>query len=156
MKILIIYDSIYGNTEKIAQAIRDGLEHEVIMLHVKDAHISDVKTCDFLLVGSPTHGGRPMPSISTFLQKIPSGSLINVPVSAFDTRFAPEEHGIGLRVIMSILQFAGPKIARILMAKGGSFLSEPMGFIVEDKKGPLCEGEIERAKAWAKSIQRRI
>lgn len=156
MKTLIIFDSVFGNTETIARTIGQGLENDVTVSSVKDVSISDVKSCDVLIVGSPTHGGRPTPLLASFLQKIPTGSLINVRVGAFDTRFAPFEHGIGLRILMSVVQFAAERIGKTLVKKGGLLLAEPVGFIVEDKEGPLEAGEIERAKAWGRSLRRKL
>ena len=59
MKAFIIYDSVYGNTEKIAQAIGDGLTGDVKVVRVGDVDPSELKPCDLLIVGSPVHGGRP-------------------------------------------------------------------------------------------------
>jgi flavodoxin len=53
MKSFIIYDSIYGNTEKIAQAIGDGLTGEVKVVRVGEVNPSELKTFDLLIIGSP-------------------------------------------------------------------------------------------------------
>jgi len=40
----------------------------------------------------------------------------------------------------------------VLAGKSGTQVVEPEGFIVEGKEGPLKEGEVERAAAWAKTL----
>jgi flavodoxin len=152
MKALIIYDSMYGNTEKIAQAIGDGLTGEVKVVRIGEANPSEVKTCDLLILGSPVHGGRATPAIDAFVKKLPADSLQGISVAAFDTRFEQEEQGVGLRILMSIIRYAADRIAKDLVKKGGKLIAEPEGFIVENKEGPLKQGELERANKWAQAM----
>lgn len=152
MKALVIYDSVYGNTQKIAQAIGDGLTGEVKVVPVGDMNASEVRSFDLLVVGSPVHGGRATPSIEAFLQQLPAHALEGKSVAAFDTRFEAEEQGIGLRILMSVIRYAAERIARELAKKGGRLAAEPEGFIVEQKEGPLKQGELERASQWAKAM----
>lgn len=77
--------------------------------------------------------------------------LKDVDVAAFDTRFAAENHRIGLRILMYVIRYAAERIAKTLVNKGGKLVVKPKGFIVENKEGPLKQGERERAKAWATS-----
>jgi len=56
MKVLIVYDSVYGNTEKVAKAIGDAITGEVKVLRVGELNSSELKTFDLLIVGSPTQG----------------------------------------------------------------------------------------------------
>jgi flavodoxin I len=153
MKAFIIYDSVYGNTEKIAKAIGDGLAGDVNVVRVGDVKASEVQTGDLLIVGSPVHGGRATPAIDAFLQQLPPHSLEGKQVAAFDTRFEAEEQGVGLRLLMSMIRYAAERIVKDLTKKGGRLVAEPAGFIVENKEGPLKQGELERASAWAKGMQ---
>ena len=139
MKAYIIYDSMYGNTQKIAQAIGEGLTGEV-------------KVCDLLIIGSPVHGGRATPALDAFIKQLPANSLEGISVAAFDTRFESEEQGVGLRILMSVIRYAAERIAKDLAKKGGRLVAEPEGFIVENKEGPLKQGELERASKWAKQL----
>jgi flavodoxin len=152
MKAFIIYDSWYGNTEKIAQAIGSGLAGEVKVLRVGEANPSELKTCDLLIVGSPVHGGRATPELDAFIKQLPANSLEGISVAAFDTRFELEEQGAGLRLVMNIFRYAAERIAKALVKKGGVPVAKPEGFIVEEKAGPLKQGEIERATKWATQL----
>lgn len=150
MKTLVLYDSLYGNTEKIAQAIAGALGAKAET--VVDRASGDLAGLELLIVGCPTHGGRPSEPMSDFIGKIADGDLGGVKIATFDTRFARDEHGKPLQMLMRMIGFAGPKLAEALSKKGGELVGEPEGFIVEDKEGPLKTGELERAAAWAKNL----
>ncbi|MGZ3628337.1 MAG: flavodoxin family protein [Ktedonobacteraceae bacterium] len=152
MKACIIYDSMYGNTQKVAQAIGEGLTGEVKLVRIGEANPSELKTCDLLIIGSPVHGGRATPALDTFIKQLPANSLEGISVAAFDTRFESEEQGVGLRLLMSVIRYAAPRLAKAMEKKGGILVAEPEGFIVENKEGPLKEGELERATKWASQL----
>ena len=154
MKALIVYDSVYGNTEKIAKAIGGAITGDIKVLHTGETSSSDLKELDLLIVGSPTHGGRPTPAVKEFLSKIPSNALKNVDVTSFDTRFSAKSKGVGvgIRVLVRVIGYAAGRIANTLKDKGGYLVASPEGFIVEGNEGPLKQGELERAAGWAKEI----
>lgn len=152
MTTLIIYDSQFGNTEKIAQAIGSGISGEVKVLRASAAKLADLESVDLLIIGSPTQGGRATQSVQNFINAIPADGLKNVRVAAFDTRFSEKESGFGLRLVMKIFSFAAGRIAKMLESKSGKLAATPEGFIVIGKEGPLKEGELERATEWAKRI----
>jgi flavodoxin len=152
MSILIIYNSTYGNTEKIARAIGSGISGEVKVLRANEAKISDLESVNLLIIGSPTQGGRPTPAVQQFFNNIPTDGLKNIKVAAFDTRFSEKDSNLALRLVMKTVGYAAGKIAKILEGKGGKLAVPPEGFIVSGKKGPLKEGELERAMVWAKSL----
>ncbi len=152
MKAYVIYDSTYGNTEKIAQAIGNGLTGEVNVMRLGEVNPAELGTCSLLIVGSPVHGGRATPELDAFIKQIPANSLEGVSIAAFDTRFEAEEQGVGLRILMSVIRYAAPRIAKALVKKGGILVAEPEGFIVENKEGPLKQGELERATRWATKL----
>jgi flavodoxin I len=144
MKVLIVYDSVYGNTQKIAKAIGAAITGEVKVLRVDEANPSELKTIGLLIVGSPTHGGRPTQVIRDLLNKIPEASLRGINVAAFDTRISTR--------LVGVFGYAAGRIASNLKRKGGTLIASPQGFFVKGSKGPLKEGELERAAGWAKGI----
>ncbi len=155
LKALIIYDSKFGNTEKIARAIGEAITPlgKVKVVKAGDANPSELSSIDFLIVGSPTHAGRATRATKEFLKKIPANALENVGVAAFDTRFSAEDKGIGVRILLRVLGYAAGRMANRLEHKGGHLAAEPEGFIVEDSEGPLKKGELEQAAIWAKKIK---
>ncbi|MEP7204918.1 MAG: flavodoxin domain-containing protein [Candidatus Saccharibacteria bacterium] len=154
MNTLVVYDSDYGNTEKIAKAIADAVTktHQVRLLRVGEATPADLPPIDLLVVGSPTQGGMATKALQEYLKKLSPNSLAGVRVAAFDTRYSIKEQGKSLRLLMRIIGFAAPRIATTLRKKGGDLVADPEGFIVDNKSGPLKPGELERATAWMKTI----
>ncbi|MFH1647022.1 MAG: flavodoxin family protein [Chloroflexota bacterium] len=144
MKVLVVYDSLYGNTEEIARAIGGGFTGEVKVLRVGEVNPSEIKAVDLFIVGSPTQAGRASPGMRDFLNKIPGSSLEGINVAAFDTRVPTK--------IVKVFGYAAGRIAGNLEGKGGTLVVPPEGFFVKGTKGPLKEGELERAAVWAKGI----
>jgi len=144
MKTLVVYDSVHGNTEKIARAIGDAITGEVKVLRVGEVSSSELETFDLLIVGSPTHGGRPTQAIRDFLNEAPVSAIEGTNVAAFDTRVTSR--------LARIFGYAAGRIAGSLKRKGGNLIASPEGFFVKGTEGPLKEGEIERAAGWAKEI----
>jgi flavodoxin I len=144
MKALIVYDSLYGNTEQIAKAIGGAITGDVNVLHVSETNPAELGSFDLLIVGSPTQGGRPTKTIQELLGKIRADALKNVSVTSFDTRIQTK--------LVKIFGYAAGRIANSLKDKGGTLIASAEGFFVKSTKGPLVEGELERAAAWAKGI----
>ena len=146
MKIVIVYDSVYANTEKIARAIAEAISpaNEVKVLRAGEANPPELASTDLLIVGSPTHAGRPTTAIQDFLNRAPELSLKGVKVAAFDTRATSK--------FTKIFGNAAGRIAGHLTKKGAVLITSPEGFFVTGTKGPLKQGELERAAAWAKGM----
>jgi flavodoxin len=153
MKTLILYDSIFGNTQKIAQAIATALDCPDV-LQVVNANLNQLSGLDLLIVGSPTRGFRPTPAITAFLKSIPKHGLQGVNVAAFDTRIELSTISSGvLRTMVNFFGYAAQPIAKQLQKKGGNLILPPTGFFVDASEGPLTTGELERAAIWAQSSQ---
>ena len=146
MKILLVYDTQYGNTEQIAKAIAGGLSSsgEVRTLKISEIKATDVDGINLIIVGSPTQGSKATPAIQKFLDTLPKNSLKDTKSAAFDTRMTNR--------IIRMFGYAAPKIAKSLEGKGAAQLVQPEGFWVKSGKGPLKEGELERATKWAENI----
>jgi flavodoxin len=151
---LIIYDSDFGNTEKVAHALAVGAAEagKVIRKTVSEVNPIDLYSVDLVLIGSPTQGGRPTEQMQALLGRLSNDIMKNVRVAAFDTRYAIDAHGRWLKFIMKRVGFAAPRIAAALVEKGARLISQPQGFIVHDQKGPLEPGELERARLWSRDL----
>ncbi len=144
MKALIVYDSVYGNTEKIVKAIGGVITGEVRVLRVDEANPAELESVDLLIVGSPTQGGRQTKAIQEFLGKIPANALKNVSVASFDTRLKTK--------LVKVFGYAAGRVADGLKDRGGNLIAPTEGFFVKSTKGSLLDGELERAAGWAKAI----
>ncbi len=153
MRALIVFDSVYNNTEKIARAIGAALPPEAVKVVKADAFKrSDLDDINLLIVGSPTQGGRATQNLQNMIDSIPANGLRNVFITAFDTRMTGEKNGFGIRMLVKVFGWAAGRIAETLKSKGGSLIVLPEGFVVEGREGPLKTGEIERATTWGKQI----
>jgi len=151
MNAHVIYDSVFGNTEKIAQAIGAALNAPVVK--VDAAALAQLNDLQLLIVGSPTRGFRPTPAIADFIKAIPAGALQGVRVTAFDTRIALETIKSGFfRGIVKMGGYAAQPITTALVKKGATQAQAPEGFIVQAEQGPLSAGELDRAAAWARQL----
>jgi flavodoxin len=155
MKITIVYDSVFGNTAKVAEAMftAASVNHEAKLISVNDPEGFVIKEIDFLVVGSPTRGFRPTPAISGFIRSLPRNALSGKFVAAFDTRVKLEDiTSKALRFMVKTGGYAGKPILNQLKKKGGKPVGLPEGFFVTGEEGPLYEGEIKRAQAWIKVL----
>ena len=153
MKILIVFDSLYGNTEKIAQAIKEGLSsgNEVALVRADQASANDIEKMDLVLVGSPTHGGQFSEAVKNFFKSIPDKGLQGKRAAAFDTGMSKENESGFVKGVISFFGYASKRIGKELTKKGAT-LTGAETFFVLGKEGPLKEGEIERARQWAKGL----
>lgn len=153
MNVFIIYDSFFGNTERIAQAIGAAFGVPEKVRRVSDVKLADLAGVQLLIVGSPTRAFRPSPATTAFLKSIPKGGLQGVKVAAFDTRADLRDvHSALLTAFVKLLGYAAEPIAGRLKKKGGQLVAAPEGFFIKDTEGPLKDGELERAAAWGASL----
>ncbi|MEU5868248.1 MULTISPECIES: flavodoxin domain-containing protein [unclassified Nonomuraea] len=163
MKALVVYESMYGNTERIAQAVAEGLatrmRAEVAEVGSAPGHVGGEVA--LLVVGGPTHAfsmsrastrdsaaqqaGGPLVSrgrgVREWLATL-STSSAGLCSAAFDTRVArPRLPGS-----------AGRAVAKRLRRLGVRLVVPPRGFYVAGTQGPLVPGELERARQWGESL----
>jgi flavodoxin len=158
MKILVVYDSVFGNTEQIARAIGTALESagsvEILLAGQAAPHLSGV---DLLVLGSPTRGFRPTEAVTHLLNSLDKNGLQSTAAASFDTRIALETIGSpALRFVVDKGGYAASSIAKTLQKKGCQLVLPPEGFLVTGEQGPLKEGELERAAAWASRLVQNV
>jgi flavodoxin len=146
MKSLVVYDSSFGNTEIIAQAIGKVLGEvgKVQVVRPDAVNPADLAAADLLVVGSPTQGGMPTKPLAGFIDSLSGASIEGKRVAAFDTSMT--------MWIARVLGCAGGRIAKRLEKKGAVLVAPAAAFIVKDRGGPLAEGEVERAADWTREI----
>jgi flavodoxin len=155
MKALVVYDSVFGNTEKVAQAIAGSLGTSA--LPVGEVTLEMLSGLDLWVVGSPTRGFRPTEDIAKLLNGLNKNQLDGMRVAAFDTRILLDTiDSKALRFIVDKGGYAASTISKILQKKGGELIADPEGFLVTGEEGPLKEGELERATAWALQLPEKL
>jgi hypothetical protein len=172
MHALILYESMFGNTRAIADAIADGLRDagsaEVAVMAAPEASPDEVEAAALLVVGGPTHvhgmasarslkaaqadavkHDRPDPALTEpvirdwFETIVPGGGRR---AAAFDTRIGKPK---------LITGSAAHGVADRLRRHGYDVVAED-SFIVDGTAGPLHEGELDRARAWGSSLASQV
>jgi hypothetical protein len=173
MRAVVVYESIFGNTRAVAEAIAEGLRErvEVDLRPVGEAGTDACAGADLLVVGGPTHV-HGMTS-----ERSREGAVAEARTRGLETPDLAQV-GPGLRAWLDGLRrvgdaqaasfdtrMHGPKlltgsaagsIGRRLKADGYPLLAEPESFVVQHTEGPLGEGERERARAWGALLGARL
>ena len=156
MKGIVVYDTSYGNTRKVAETIAETLKEsgvEVDLFSIKGVKTLNAKDYGFLGLGSPTKFGTMSFAMKSFLGKVKTEEWMNKPFIAFDTE-NPEnvEKAQAEKKEWS----AAEKIADKLKEKNMKQLMPVLKALVLGWKGPLAEGEIERTKGYAKEFATKL
>ena len=123
MKAMVVFDSVHGNTAFTAQVIGNAIGVAVDeILWVGGVVSPKLKGLDLLIVGSPSHRGKPTLALQGFFQII-DPDLKGIRVAAFDTR--------GARKLLSVFGYAARWLAKEMEARGGTLVVPPQGFFVE-------------------------
>jgi hypothetical protein len=160
MRALVVYESMFGNTQQIARAVADGLSTgmTVDLVEVGAAPTDIPDDVDLLVVGGPTHTfamSRPATRRSAAEQA--QGALVSSGIglrewlaavrngsaaaAAFDTQVKSFFSGSAARVA-----------TRCLRGLGFSIATPATGFYVTGTPGPLVEGELDRARQWGNDL----
>jgi flavodoxin len=166
MKAVVVYESIWGNTAAVARAIAEGLGPDVPALSTSEATSQAIAGVDLLVAGAPVQGFS-LPSekmregiradprkndasadfshrpLRTWLEALPAGAGTGRS-AAFETRVRGP-FGHATKAIVERLEGAGYPLA-----------AEPEGFVVKGTKGPLRDGELERARDWGAELARSL
>jgi hypothetical protein len=163
-RALVAYESMFGNTERVAHAVATGLRLEgfdATVVDVSENPHLDLDALDLLVVGAPTHafslsrpttradavqqGGRAAAAdlgMREWCHALPTDWRPPL-AAAFDTRVTKVRY---------LPASASRRAARILAEHGCTLLSSPTGFLVHDVPGPLESREIDRAIAWSRRV----
>jgi hypothetical protein len=169
MRAVVVYESMFGDTRQIAEAIGDGLglEFEATVVAVNQVAAGQLVGTDLLVVGGPTHVrglSRPKTRAGAVDQAAqPESGIVLEPGAAgpglrewFSTLTDPPARAAAFdtRVQMSPLVTgrAAPKIARSLQRSGCQLVAEAESFLVTTKQPTLVAGERDRARAWGETL----
>lgn len=172
MRALVTFESVYGNTRAIAEAVGDGLGElgEVTVESHDEVDAAAAQRADLVVVGSPTH----MHGLPTSLSRkmaAQAGEEEGVTLDPSATAGAgtrtwlSQQSGDGraaaafdTRIDKSpaLTGSAARGIAKRLRRRGFELAVDPESFFVEDAEGPLAAGELERAREWGRAVAGRL
>jgi flavodoxin len=161
MRIVIVADSQFGNTTRIAEAIGRGAagagDVSVISAGEADAQAVLAEHVDLLIAGGPTVSRGMTPTFARFIDAVAT-SARGLSVAAFDTRYRGSE---------LLLGSAGKRAAEKLQHAGARMVSPKESFYVVRAEAPrgersrpglakLADGEEARAEAWGRSLVKSV
>jgi len=172
MKAVVVFESMYGNTRAIAEAVAKGIGTDgavdVTVVPVGEADGELVRQADLLVVGGPTHAH----GMSHAATRRAAREAAGKPDSTLRLDPAADVEGPGVRGWLARLDStgavsaafdtrldappvftgrAGPKIARQLQRRGFAPVADAESFLVT-KKTELCSGETARAQDWGSRL----
>ena len=164
MGALVVYESMFGNTRAVAEAVAEGLRTAmpVEVLEVSAAPpLELLDDVELLVVGAPTHAfgmsrpetrrdaservGRPVISDTMGLREWLAEAYSaprDIAVAAFDTHVKTP----------MIPGWAGHAAEKRLRRAGARVVGKPASFYVHGYTGPLHPGELDRARAWGEEL----
>jgi hypothetical protein len=161
MTTLVVHESMFGNTRTVARAIAAELPRPVEVVDVADAPTPLPPDVDLLVVGGPTHafsmsrastrhdavaqGAAPeheSGGIREWLAGLPA-TTPNIAVATFDTRVAK---------VRRLPGSAARSASKVVARRGLGRVIAVESFYVDGVDGPLLDGEVERARDWARSL----
>lgn len=127
-KILVVYYSESGNTERMAEAVADGARSvdgtHITLMTTEDVHTDDLLAADAIIVGSPVYNANVSPEISAFIASWPfeGQPLKNKIGAAFVTAggISAGEEIVQMNLLQSMLVFG-------MIVVGGPDWTQPFG-----------------------------
>jgi flavorubredoxin len=164
VRALVAYESMFGNTERVARAVAAGLRLEGVtadVVNVGRAETVDLDGVDLLVVGAPTHGFS-LSRAATRADAVRQGGRADAQgvgmrewlrtLEGTDRRLLVTTFDTRVTKVRYLPASASHRAARELAEHGHTLVSAPMGFLVRDVSGPLESREIDRAIAWSRRV----
>lgn len=163
MRALVIYESMFGNTRTIAEAIGEGLgdQLEVDVVEVNDAPELVPEDVGLLVVGGPTHVfgmSRPKTRESAVQQGATAVTPGAIGLREWLGRLAPVDPGLPAATFDTRVKrprmpgSAARKAQRRLRRLGARIVAPAANFWVDGTPGPLLVGEANRAQQWGEAL----
>ena len=150
-KVLVVFDTTYGNTEKLGREIVAGIEEsglaECKVINIDDVEAEDLSVYDGVLFGGPIHAFRATRGTKGAVKKAAKKGLDGKLVSTFDTYQAPGHAGKAAQQIEDELK---------KRAKGAKIFSPGLTALVLDRKGPLHDDEPGKAREFGQRFAKEL
>ena len=150
MKVIVAYESKYGNTRLVAEAIIEGMkeveEIETVLSELKEADLNKVPDYDAILIGSPNHWGGPTRGVRKFIDKLSKLNLEGKLFAVFDTCLGKD------------FEKAVKKMEKRINEKvpGMKQIAPGLSIRVQGMKGPILEEELPKCREFGSKIATQI
>jgi len=149
-KVIVAYESKYGNTRLVAEAIIEGMREvegiETVLSELKEADLDKVPDYDAILIGSPNHWGGPTRGVRKFIDKLSKLNLEGKLFAVFDTCLGKDFE----KAVKKMEKRINEKVPGIKQIAPG------LSIRVQGMKGPLVEGELPKCKEFGSKIATQI
>jgi len=145
-KVIVVYESKYGNTKLVAETIIEGIRQvegmEAVLHEVKEVDLHQIPSYDAILIGSPNHIGEPTRGVKKFIDKLGKLGLEGKLFAVFDTYLGKD------------FEKAVKKMEKRINEKvpGLKIISPGLSIKVQEMKGPVVEGELPKCKEFGTKI----
>ena len=155
MRFIIAFDTLYGNTRKVAEFVASELikhGHETELVDLKKTKPKEVQG-DVLILGSPTRMGKMSRRAARFAKKIDHEAWKDRPMAVFDTIMELPPDGEGRAKVMEWTENgAAIRLRELLRSRGFKVHDDVLRVTVMGRKGPLTMGAEEASRAWARDL----
>ncbi|MEM2262655.1 MAG: flavodoxin domain-containing protein [Candidatus Bathyarchaeia archaeon] len=145
-KVLIVFESRYGNTKHVAESITEGIREndgiDVSLREVKDVDLNEISLFDAILIGSPNHVGGPTRGIRGFIDRLGGLRLEGRRYAVFDT-FMGGDFKKAVKKMEKHISEKAPDLKRVVAG---------LSIKVKGIKGPILEDELPKCKEFGKNI----
>ena len=149
MKTLIIFDTKHGNTQQCGELIAEGINsvegNETEVVNVKDSDLSEDKTYDLVLIGSPNHMGTYTKSIKKFVNNLSSTTVKVNSFAVFDTYTGKSFE----EVVKKMEKLLTENFPNSTIALPG------LSIKVSGMKGPIVEEDLSKCKEYGIKLAKR-
>ncbi|MFX1588471.1 MAG: flavodoxin family protein [Promethearchaeota archaeon] len=142
MKVLIAYDTKYGNTKKVAELIAEGINtvegNETVINHINDIDTSKDETYDLILIGSPNHMGSHTGKVKKFIKNLSKAPLKGNSFAVFDT-YLGKDFEKAIKKMENQISKSMPNLNKA---------SPGLSITVSGMKGPILEEDLPKCKEF--------
>lgn len=149
-KVIVVYDSLFGNTRMVAESIIEGMSKvsgiETTLSKPKEVELNHLTKYDAILVGSPNHVGGATMTVRRFIGKLGKINLGGRLIAVFDTYMGKEFE----KAVKKMEKRIGEKVPGLKLAAPG------LSIKVKGVKGPIVEGELPRCEEFGVKIANQL
>jgi len=160
MKGVIVYDSYYGNTKLVAEAIAEQIKlegHETEIISVRDKYPKPPQG-DILFLGSPIRMGSVTRRVKKYVKKLDKRAWKDKPIVVFTTILMQPENATDKqkesREKYDIA--AGRKLRDLARSEGLNAVENHLWVDVKGIKGPLVDTGVEKTKQFTRDILKKV
>lgn len=146
MKVIVVYESKYGNTKRVAETIIEGMREvegiETFLSELKEVDFNNIPSYDAILIGSPNHMGGPTRGIKGFIDKLGKLQLKGKMFAVFDTYLGKDFE----KAVKKMEKQINEKV------RGMERLASGLSIKVQGMKGPIVEDEFPKCREFGKKV----